>query len=249
MKRLSKYVLFSFLLLIPSYIFAEELLSEEVKYFKTYEYVMDSTIMQDNTDTILSETVEITEEEFNSASVDEEFQTRDTVQVNTNYKRMTTRLYANGLYYRYEVNLFWKKFPAKRSYDIIGIGFYSSVKPTGTISFQQEACTSSTNCTFYNTNYPQTFNMGVGTSFKLPTTTSLTLLQQTLAFNVTKVDPNSTIINQRAAGDYAHATSNISLANSKKYTLNYSYGLSLDSSITSYYDTISAAIAAWSGTW
>lgn len=240
-------IIIAMIMIIPMLVSAEELVGEEVKYYKSYEYGNISSLYSFGSDNIINTTVEITEEEFNNAPKEENL--RGQTVVHTNYKRLTTRLYANGLYYRYEAALLWKQYPAKRSWDIIAIGFFASVKPTGGISFQQEYCISNGNCYYASTHYPQVFSTGAGTSFKLPTTTGLTLLEQTLSFNVTKVDPNSTIINQRACGDYAHATSNITQATSMDYSVGYSVGISLDNSITSYYDTTPEAMVNWSGTW
>ena len=240
-------IIIAMIMIIPMLVSAEELVGEEVKYYKSYEYGNIGSIYSFGSDNIINTTVEITEEEFNNAPKEENL--RGTSVIHTNYKRLTTRLYANGLYYRYEAALLWKQYPAKRSWDIIAIGFYASVRPTGGISFQQEYCNLNGDCYYASTHYPQQFSSGVGTSFKLPTTTGLTLLEQTLSFNVTKTNPNSTIINQVACGDYAHATSNITQATSMDYDVDYGTCIELDNSITGYYDTTPAAIVNWSGTW
>ena len=249
MKKWCFYILVAFIIWYPSYSYAMELVGEEVKYLKTYEYITGDAVSSNGNYLYSVQTYEITEEEYESASRDEPDMILGTTTINTEYKKMTTRLYANGLYYRYEVDLFWKKLPKVRSYDIIAIGHYGSVKVSSQgVYFNQEACTTSTNCTTYNTNYPQTFVSGYGTSFKLPTG-SLFSLEQKLFFNATKTDPNSTVISQRAAGDYAHAVKTVTLATSKKYTVNYGSGIDVDATITSSYDTINAAVTTWSGTW
>ena len=63
-----------------------------------------------------------------------------------------------------------------------------------------------------------------------------------------KKNANSTITYQKAVGDYAHATSNVSLPSNSDYTMSLS-GLSLDASILFSYDEINVAQATWSGTW
>ena len=139
--------------------------------------------------------------------------------------------------------------PSTRSYDIIAIGFLPSVKVhNNTTYFSQYYCYSDgSGCYTTYTNYPQVFIDGAGTSFALPTG-GLNQLRQTFYFDVEK-NGTGTIITQNSYADYAHATSTISLANSKKYTVAGSGAIYLNTSISSYYDTMSTAIATWNGTW
>lgn len=240
------------LFVIPSYVLANDemdciVVSEITKYYKTITYNKSNQLYSFNNNTI-SENFEISEEEFNSIKSSSTIVLSNYSGVTeTNYKKMTTTIASNGKYYRYKVVLDWKNIPSTRSYDIIGIGFLGSVKVHNGLNFTQEYCTSLSNCTTSTTNYPQIFSSGAGTTFKLPTGT-LTSLKQTLYFDVEK-NTTSTIILQEAYGDYSHATSSISLTNAKKYNVVANVGISLDSSITSYYDAISVAKASWEGTW
>ena len=143
---------------------------------------------------------------------------------------MTTSITKNGNYYRFKNVLHWKSIPSTRSYDIIGIGHYQSVAIYGTTHFNQEYCFNSGACYNSTTNYPQIFSSGAGTSFQLPSG-SLSSLDQTFYFDVQK-NTSATITTLKAVGDYSHATSSISLENSKKYTINIS-GISLDNSLYS----------------
>jgi hypothetical protein len=221
--------------------------SENIKYYKTVTYKNNNQLYSLNNN-FISETFEVSEEEFNLGLKNSNIVLYGySGVIETNYKKMTTTIASNGNYYRYKVVLNWKNIPATRSYDIIGIGFLGSVKVRNDLNFIQEYCTSSSSCTSSTANYPQIFTSGAGTTFKLPTGT-LTSLKQTLYFDVEK-NTTSTIILQEAYGDYSHATSSISLTNAKKFSVVANVGISLNSSITSYYDAIGVAKAGWEGTW
>ncbi len=238
------YVLL-FLLFMPRVINAQEykVISEETKYFKTITTYSEYSLYGFNNN--LSVTTEISEEEYNNAVI-EDITTLGNGETETTYKMMTTSILANGSNYRYRNRLAWKNFPKVRSYDIIGIGFYPSVKLTGTPVFTQYYCPADSECITSTNNYIQTFSEGIGTSFKLPSG-ELTQLEQTFYFNVEK-NVDATIIRQTAYGDYSHATKSISLTNSKKYSVGVS-GIELNSSVEDYYDSINYATATWSGTW
>ena len=167
--------------------------------------------------------------------------------IETNYKKMTSLIIKNGSTFRYEVILEWKTMPSTRSYDIIGIGFPSSVKPESSITFRQNYCLTNGSCYTGVSHTPYIGVNGVGASFALPSG-SLTSLKQTLYVEMIKTDNSSTILRQYAYGDYSHATKNISYSNSKKYMVS-SGGIILDSSINNYYDSINTANATWTGTW
>lgn len=240
---------------MPNEVFASsseyELVSESTKYYKTVTYYRNdislSNIMLNANYIPYSETIEITEDEYLNADEDNYIIYANPVSVETTYKKMTSSILSNGSYYRYKNVLVWKNMPATRSYDIIAIGFFQSVKLHGSSYFLQEYCYTSGTCSSTTSNSPQVFSSGAGTTFKLPTGT-LSSLSQTFYFDVEK-NTTSTIASQYAYSDYAHATSTISLANAKKYTVSQSLGIVLDSSVESYYDTISTANASWSGSW
>ncbi len=245
-----KRSLFIFLMVLGILVFpkiakaeTELVLAETTKYYKTITFLGTTNTYSLNNNSI-STTTEITEEEYNNSNV--LLRTNSSTTIETTYKKMTATITANGNYYRYKNRLVWKNIPKVRSYDIIGIGFQTSVKVKGDTHFSQTYCVVSNGCTTTTTNYPKIFTNGAGTSFKIPTG-DLYQLDQTFYFDVEK-NTQYTIINQTINGDYAHATSSISLANSKKYVMDLDK-LELENSIVDKYDTISSAEATWSGTW
>lgn len=247
-KRYFVYLLVS-LFLLPTFVFASEvdvdegfyIVSETTKYYKT------ETDLSNSRSRNSSVTYEITKKEYDSADISNLRSNPTTHE--TTYKRMTSYILTNGSYYRYKNVLSWKNMPSTRSYDIIGIGFLGSVKVlNNTTYFNEYYCYSDgSGCYSTTTNYPQIFTYGAGTSFQLPSG-DLSTLKQTFYFDVTKNITN-TITVQHAYADYAHATSTISQANSKKYTVDQNIAIVLNNSISSYYDSMSIADAGWSGTW
>lgn len=67
--------------------------------------------------------------------------------IETTYKKMTTTIVKINSYYRYKVDLEWKKMPKYRGYDIIGIGIESSkVKISSNEKFKINYCYTNGNC-------------------------------------------------------------------------------------------------------
>jgi len=242
MKKKVLIVLFV-LLCIPITVLANnssyELIAETTKYYRI------ETSIENNGKTN-SIAYEISKEEYENADIVENVKGPGNVE--TTYKSMTTTITSYGNYYRYKNILSWKIIPSTRSYDIIGIGFLSTVKVhNNTTHFEQYYCYTNGGCNTTTTNYPQIFSNGAGTSFALPSG-DLRVLKQTFYFDVEK-NTNNTITSQSAYGDYSHATSSISLFNSTLYSVNSYGGIVLDSSITGYYDSIDEAEATWTGSW
>lgn len=235
------------MMLIPNIVLAkkdsiEELkkLSETVKYYKTMEA---RNIQQLNTNSLNSSyTTEISKEEYDSANNTNSIN----ASIETNYKKMTTTIYQNGSYYRYQTKLEWKTMPKTRSYDIIAIGINPSVSIASSISFNQYYCFNNGECKNNSTYYSKSTASGGGASFKLPTG-DLKVLNSTIYFDVKK-NINATILKQDAYGDYAHATSSVSNTQSQNYTMN-TLGINLNSSISNLYDSIPVAQATWNGNW
>lgn len=260
MKKLGIYLfIFISILFIPTFVKAEEddcqdcvLEGETIKYFKTDTYYNNlgnpSNIMNILNGNAYSITTEISEEEYNAVNINEPnvYQTRDSSTVETTYKKMTTQLYSHGSGYRYKNKLIWKFFPTVRSYDVIGIGFYASVKPAALPSFSQYYCNTD-GCTTSATRTTQIFSNGASATFKLPTGT-LSVLDETFYFDVEK-NTNSTIIYQVAAGDYAHATTSTILLNATNHEVIQTSGIQFASSVSGNFDTMSEAIVYWNGTW
>ncbi len=118
----------------------------------------------------------------------------------------------------------WLKNPNVRSYDVIGARFVN----TSLISGSATTRVSSSVGNSYYDNY-QYFSNGFGDSVKLPSGATDISVQQT--FNV----QNSGTV----YGSYQHATGYISLAQSKKYSINYNGAGTVflfDSSVNDYFD-------------
>ena len=203
-------------------------------------------IRYDSTGRMISDSeMEVDEEEYNSEII----AMYGSGLTETTYKKMTTTISATGSNYRYKVSLLWKRMPATRSYDIIGIGIdYGLVYISGgSMVFNQNYCVSNscTNTSTYNSS--NVSGTGGGVSFKLPTSTSITTLSSYLYFNVSK-NTTSTITELNAFGDYSHATTSVSSGSAYGFYVD-SGGIDLDDGIFGYYDSIDKATATWNGTW
>lgn len=222
----------------------EKIVSKVEKFYKTISKT-NNMVLNTNNNGIEnnSYSIEITKEEYENSN---NTATTRAAYVETTYKKLTSTISQNGSYYRYKAELNWKSIPSTRSYDIIGIGFYPSVKLRTSTTFSQYYCFSDGTCKTDSSNYPQIFSNGAGTSFKIPSG-NLTTLKQTFYFDVEKAN-SSTVISQIAAADYSHATKSVTSNNAKNYTVNTS-GINLGSSITSSYDAINTANATWNGNW
>ena len=231
--------------------------AEAVKYFKTTTIFNNSSVMREaNQGEMSSLTTEITKEEFDNAPTTTEpvdplsgASTYTYAQSETTYKRLTTTIATDGLYYRYQTNLYWKNMPKVRSYDIMGIGFYNDVEPYNSsyIMFNQDYCISQYLCYTDAGGTDVVKEYGVAEVFHLPTE-SLVSLEQTLSFSMKKT-VSWTIDEQVAAGDYAHATkATTSAFAAQNFGIGVG-GLIIYNTIAEYYDTTPAAIAEWAGTW
>ncbi len=169
--------------------------------------------------------------------------------IQSEYKELRTTIsQIDSVEFRYKVNLQWRKFPAVRSYDIIGIGVDSHILTSGDAHFSQTYCVLNFCKTSTETNDIGYDLTGIGASFALPTET-VTKLESSLYFNVVKLSINNTVKSQNAYGDYSHATKKISSSNAMRYNVAPSVGIELNSAIYSYYDDITPAVARWTGTW
>lgn len=254
--------MFVIMLIIPFVVSAdtteeEVKVAEAVKYIKTVTVFNNSSVMRDaNLGEMTSLTTEVTKEEFDNAPgtsspVDplSGASTYTYAQTETTYKRLTTTIFADGAYYRYQTNLYWKNIPKVRSYDIMGIGHYNDVElyNTSQVMFNQEYCEDQYSCYLSGTGTDVVKEYGTAEVFHLPYD-SLISLEQTLSFTVKKAVTWS-IDEMVAAGDYAHATkATTSAFAAQNFGIGVG-GLILYDAIYDYYDTTPAAIATWSGTW
>lgn len=247
MKKIIIFI-FATLILIPITVSAVENnnfkeVSVDVQYYKTVTTYRKNIL--NSVDTLPSSTTyKVTKEEYESFN-NSTISPLSSVYIETTYKKLTTSISSNGSYYRYKAVLNWKEIPKVRSYDIIGIGRYGSVKVKGTPSFEMEYCTSG-KCTTTTSATKKNFTNGSGASFKLPTG-SIDTMQVTYYYDVEK-NTDATILTQKATGDYSHATTIVTSTESQKYQVS-SLGISLDSAIYNKYDSISSATATWSGSW
>ncbi len=248
MKKVFISIFLMYSIIIPTVNASEEkaiidnstIIATNTKYYKTITNNNPVFSFNNDNNTV---TFEISKDEYDNY---EESNTKDGY-VETNYKKLTSTISSSGNYYKYSATLTWKNMPSVRKYDIIGIGFYSSVKVrNNNIHFSQSYCLSSGSCYTSYTNYPQIFSGGAGTTFLLPSG-SLTSLSSNLYFEVEK-NTTATITSQLAAADYSHATKSISLTNAKKYTVSGNSGIILNG-VSSYYDAINPAIDYWYGNW
>ena len=231
----------------------EEVVAETTKYYKTVTVISRSDLMiKANLGEISSITTEVTKEEYDNAPTDEELKMapRDVYEnysTETAYKRLTSIItkYSNESY-RYRAILEWKNIPKTRSYDIIGVGFYASVKVAATIDLINEYCRSANDCDETQGYYPYEGLNGGAAVFRLPSGT-LTSLKQTLLVEVEKRNPSSTIVSQVCVADYSHATKSISYDRAKQFYVDTG-GITLNG-IKSYYDEMGTANAYWEGTW
>lgn len=155
------FVVASIMFVFPILVNAETVTDDYVettKYLKTVTHYGNNFLLSNNINS--SMTYEVSENEYNNAG-DKPIITRDASgAVETTYKRMTVSIAKNGSYYRYKNILVWKTIPSQRSYDIIGIGFYSNLKLHSSVNFIQEYCYSGGSCTSSTSHNPQTFTAG-----------------------------------------------------------------------------------------
>jgi len=225
-----------------------EVVAETTKYYKTVTILNNSEIMTAaGMGELSSLTTEISKEEYMNAPIEDGISPHASTVI-TDYKKLTSSIskYSN-YYYKYGANLEWRNMPATRSYDIIGIGFYGSVKIAGGINFNQSYCNTDGNCYSQNVgHYSYQGKNGYGAMFQLPSG-SLKSLSQSISILVEKTNSSSTIIEQIAAADYSHAQKTISYSAAKDFSVDTG-GIKLVSNY-SYYDSINTADAIWTGTW
>ena len=225
-----------------------EVVAETTKYYKTVTILNNSHVMAvANVGDISSITTEITREEYENANIDGINPHASTVI--TDYKKLTATMSKyNTYYYKYGAKLEWRNMPATRSYDIIAIGYYGSVKLAGGIDFEQSYCKTDGNCYTSNVgNWNNRGSNGYGAMFHLPSG-SLTSLSQSVSILVEKTDPNSTLTKQLCSADYAHAQKTVSYEDAKSFYVNAG-GIVLEDNIYNSYDSINAAQVSWTGNW
>lgn len=224
--------------------YANKDIESSLEAVETKYYV--STVRYDSLGRAVHSTnLEVTEDEYKDNSV----ALFSTTIVETTYKELKTTIAQAGTKYRYKVTLTWKRMPAVRSYDIIGIGIEEVlVYINSDLTFNLNYCISNT-C--YNTNeyHMDTYGTsGAGVNFQMPTSSSVTGIRTYFYFDVSKQNPDTVLTVQYADGDYSHAIRTVTAGQANGYYVNQS-GIDLFDEVEDYYDTINAAEAAWGGSW
>lgn len=225
-----------------------EVVAETTKYYKTVTILNNSEIMTAaGMGELASITTEISEEEYMNAPIDGI--SPQSSSVTTDYKKLTSTISKYSTkHFKYSATLEWRNMPATRSYDIIGIGYYASVALAGGISYKQSYCNVDGNCYSENAGYyVYKGSNGFGAMFHLPSG-SLSSLSQSVSILIEKTNENTTIVEQACAADYSHATKTISYNTAKDFTIGMA-GIKLGNSSYTYYDSMNAATAYWTGTW
>lgn len=193
-------LLFMTIIFLPTGVKAEEYVNEfeevakEEKYYKVTYYedgIQQYSIASNNRSYV---TIEVSKDEYDNSVINDDVNLNSSAYVETTYRKLTTSILSNGEIYRYKVVSEWKSLPSVRSYDIIAIGHYASVKIKGDLYFYQEYDTSDGTHKVVKTHTPQYFSYGAGATFKLPTG-NVSSLTQTMYYDVEK-NTTSTILSQ-----------------------------------------------------
>lgn len=154
----------------------------------------------------------------------------------TNYKTLNvTAIPYDSVNYAITLTLNWKKMPATRSYDVIALRFSNMAMSNGTQSGHQIYTGGSVYYSYGGTNMKLASN-GFGISMNLVNSTSINSLQCFISVNAAKTNSTSTIY-----GAYEHAKSNVTLAQSKDYTISsggMGHVINFSSSVWNYYDNM-----------
>lgn len=166
---------------------------------------------------------EISEDEFNSVSDADLLST----SVETEYKKMTLSNKGQSL----NLSVTWKKTPKYKSYDVIAImsddvTFYVS----SLVALQTATVGGSTEYAHYNYNNQNVkiFDRGIGISMNLINDATYYVLDMTIRYYGSGL----------VYGNYRHAQSNVTLAQSQNYYLSNGNIVFNNSSINNKYDII-----------
>ena len=239
-------LLFSMGIIFPTCVSADEVVAQDVKYYKTvYKNNLFGTYSINGENDV--ENIEITKEEYDSFNPATTVQPAASSVVETTYKCMTTSINKVNGEYVYKNNLSWKNFPATRSYDVIAITHLSTVGIATPLQFTTEYCTATGTCYSNRTHNPVFSSTGVGTIFPLPTG-SLSRLNHTMSFTVKK-NTTDTISVQYIQGDYAHATSNVNITDAFNIYPSYGTGIIIPYDMLDQYDTFNTTSVSYADNW
>ncbi len=224
------------------------LVSVSEKYYKTvYNFNSVKKYNYSQNSEPLPVTIEISKEEYDAAGEFNISPLGVDVTGQTEYKKLTSSILENSSKYMYKAVLDWKKMPVVRSYDILAIGFNQNVKATN-IMYNTHYCLKNGSCYDNSSYYVNKSSYGVGVSFKLPESSDVSVLRNTLTLYMDKNVNGATIKTQRAVADYSHAIKSISYNLSHSYSVNVN-GISLNNDSTTYYDEISPVTAILNCNW
>lgn len=145
----------------------------------------------------------------------------------TTYKKLEMSSACGTTKCRVFVTLDWKKHPVARSYDLIGAQQVGSSALSDVVSHKYIGDTASSPVEYISN------STGASATYRLPNDNSSVDWSFDFAFSVAKQG--------RVTATYQHATKNITLANSRKFTFHYNgYGhvYMFDDSVRSTYDAM-----------
>lgn len=166
---------------------------------------------------------------------------------------MTTTIINLGSNYRYKNTLNWKREPAVKKYDIIGIGIeQAKVYGVSSSKYIKSLYSYKTgNACYDTTTTTGTWTLGAdgySVKFKVPYKSNSGTFGELYAymyFTVNKTSNNAiSVLN--AYGNYRHATSNFSNT-TFSFSITAFGTISIGGSYDSKYDSMSTAQATWSG--
>jgi len=194
-----------------------KLVAQNVKYFKTVYR-----------DYGIGQSYEITADEMNSRH--DYF---DRGYLWTEYRTEVTTISQNGDYYRYHISTLWNDIPDTKSHDIMGIGFNDDIYVASVIWFNFTYTTSDAVDHYSTVFYGKVKNANGGSVvYKVPN--EFIGLTANLYYDVANnsSDPISYLT---MCGDYAHALTNVTIAQARDYYMS-SGGIDLGSGSVNYYD-------------
>lgn len=167
------------------------------------------------------------------------------------YRILTSKITSiNDTYMRYKADIEYMNIPSVRSTDILAIGIESAkvVKSTSAY-FEQNWITTNNNAGYNVYCAPKYEATGVSAVYELPTG-SLSSLEATIYFNVTKINSNQTLSSVTAVGAHAHAIVPVNMNDVyDHYSSDIFDGIYIDTYYDDYFDSIITATALFIGSW
>lgn len=167
----------------------------------------------------------------------------------TAYKKMTSYIIEYSGYYRFKVTLEWLQMPAKRSWDIIALGYDPDVAEVAiSPTFHQSWCYSSGTCNGSYQGYYYSYDDAEMVVFDLPNGTNVTSMNSYMYYDVVEASSTADTSVIETYADYAHATTTLSSAPSSS-ELTFLEEIWFTGSYDSYYDDISTVHLYQNANW